>query len=78
MDKALLQTRLSIVMVKENYNFLNTLRDFQIKLKKYFAFEYTEDEIEDALHQMEENYIVQQFEEDQEHQLIEYPEDYKF
>ena len=72
----LLQTRLSIIMKRENYNFLNTLTDFQLQLKKYFKEEYSQDQIEDALHEMEENYIVKELEET--NYIIEIPEDYKF
>lgn len=78
MNKQLLQTRLSIIMVRENYNFLTSLGSFVLKLKNYFNEDYTQDEIENALHKMEENFIVQQFEEEQEHHLVEIPEDYNF
>lgn len=64
MDKALLDTRLSIVMVRENKTFLTTFTEFQSLLKKYFNLEYTLDEIETALYRLEEAYICNQAEEE--------------
>jgi hypothetical protein len=75
-SQQLLSVRLSIVMIRENYNFLNTLNDFQLQLKKHFNYEYTQDEIENALHKMEEDFLAKQFIEEQNRDLPEIPEDY--
>ena len=78
MDKQLLEVRLSIVMRRENYNFLEKFTTFQTKLKKYFNYEYTLDEIENALHKMEERYIIQETNPDEVKNIIDIPEDYKY
>lgn len=78
MSKQLLKSRISIVMIRLEYTFLNSLIDFQSQLKKLFAFEYTLDEIEDTLHQMEEDFITQHFIEQEESNIPEIPEDYNY
>lgn len=76
MNKNLLQVRISIILIRENYTFLNNLKDFQLQLKKYFNEEYSQDKIEDALHEMEETYIIKELEET--NQITDLPEDYEF
>lgn len=67
MDKQLLETRLTIIMVREDKNFLTTFNEFQSLLIKYFKFAYSLDEIESALFRLEEAYIVNQA--DEEHKI---------
>jgi hypothetical protein len=74
-NKQMLETRLTIVMVRENYTFLNTISNFKIKLKELFNVDYSEDEIENALHELEEAYIVHEFEREQQ-EFVEHEEDY--
>lgn len=70
----LLGTRLTILMVRYDYNFLNSLSDYQFKLKKLFNYNYTQDEIEIELKKLEEAHIAYQI--DKSKGVIEYPEDY--
>lgn len=76
--KHLLEVRITIIMRREGYNFLNTLNDFQVQLKKYFKEEYDLDKIEDALHRLEETYIFTELNEDIARDNPELPEDYTF
>lgn len=71
-----LEVRISIVMLREKLNFLSTIKSFQVELKRYFDYEYTLDEIENALHSMEETFIDHEAQE--EYQIIELPEDYNY
>lgn len=73
-NKQLLDTRLTIIMVREGYNFLTPLKDFKLKLKEYFSVDYTEDEIENAIKGLEEAYICHEYE--LERQIIEHEEDF--
>lgn len=73
MNKELLETRLIIVMRRDQYNFLSSLINYQIALKQYFSEDYTLDEIETTLHVIESN----QLEEESKQQVIEYPEDFE-
>lgn len=66
----LLATRISIVMVREGSTFLTPLKEFQYNLKKYFKYEYTEDEIENELHRMEEAYICNQADEEEQFRVM--------
>jgi hypothetical protein len=65
MDKQLLQTRLSIVMLRDQLTFLNSFNEFQVLLKKHFKYEYTLDEIETGLHQLEESYMLNEAKENE-------------
>jgi len=69
-----LEIRLTIVMIKEGYNFLHSLLDYQQQLKKHFKEHYELDKIETALKAVEEAYIIRELNEDRE--IVEFPEDY--
>lgn len=73
-NKELLATRITIIMVRENYTFLNTISDFKNKLKEYFNVNYTDDEIETTIHDLEEAYLFHEYE--KEKQIIEHEEDF--
>lgn len=73
MNKQLLETRLSIIMVKEGKNFLSSFLEYQKLLLQYFEFEYSLDEIENALHRIEESTIEEEFQKNRE--IIEIEED---
>jgi hypothetical protein len=75
-NQLLLGTRLTILMVRFEYNFLTSLSDYQSQLKKLFNYEYNQDEIEKALHTLEEAHIATELDEARSRGLIEYPEDY--
>jgi spore coat polysaccharide biosynthesis protein SpsF (cytidylyltransferase family) len=74
LNKQKLQVRLTIIMTKEDYNFFTNLTDYKKKLKEYFNCDYTEDEIENSLHEIEEAYIEDEFEREQ--ASYEIPEDF--
>lgn len=73
-DELMLIIRITILMVRFKYTFLNSPQDYQTQLKKLFKYEYTIEKIELALHQLEEAHIVG--EADRSLGVIEYPEDY--
>jgi hypothetical protein len=73
-EKHKLQTRITIVQVKEDFNFLTPLNQYKSKLKEYFNVDYNEDEIESALHEIEEAYIEDEFQREQ--ASFEIPEDF--
>jgi hypothetical protein len=74
LNKQKLQVRLTILMVKEEFNFFTPLNEYRQKLKEYFNADYTEDEIENTLHEIEEAYIEDEFEKEQVNYEI--PEDF--
>lgn len=74
LNKQKLQVRLTIIMTKENYNFLTPFVDYKRKLKEYFNADYSEDEIENTLHEIEEAYIEDEFQ--REVASYEIPEDF--
>lgn len=57
MSKHLLEVRISIILRKDNLTFISPIADFHYKLKQYFNFDYSLDEIESALYSLEESYI---------------------
>lgn len=73
MNKQLLETRLSIIMVKEGKDFLSSFLEYQKLLLQYFEFEYSLDEIENALYRIEESTIEEEFQRNRE--IIEIEED---
>ena len=64
-----------IIMLKEGYSFEDSLNDFQRHLKLKFKSDYTLDEIENALHNIEEVYDESELDEER---IIEYPEDFNY
>lgn len=60
MNKQLLETRISIIMVRETKTFLTPFTEFKAILFQYFKHEYSLDEIESALYRMEEAYMCNQ------------------
>ena len=73
-NKMFLVIRMTIVMVRFGYNFLNSPQDYQAKLKSLFKYEYSIKEITLALYKLEEAHIVS--EADRTLGAIEQPEDY--
>lgn len=71
-----LKIRLSIIIKKEGYTFLNTLSEFQVQLKKYFKEDYPQDEIEDALKELQETFIFTELDEEVAKDNPEIPEDF--
>lgn len=67
----LLKLRLSLIIVRYRYTFLNTVDEFAVKLNQIFKVEYDGDEIKMALMQLEENLIHEEIE------IIHIPEDFK-
>lgn len=61
MNEQLLESRLSIILFNYDKNFLTPLTELQLLLLKEFKFEYTLDEIENALHRMEESTIEEDY-----------------
>lgn len=57
LDLELLKLRLSIVMRKKQFTFLNSLGDFQLALFELFKINYNEDIIENNLIEMEESLL---------------------
>jgi hypothetical protein len=53
----ILKLRISILFIREKYTFLNTLKDFQSTLRRNFVEDYTLDEIEDSLNELEQQFI---------------------
>jgi hypothetical protein len=53
----ILKFRISILFIRERYTFLNTLKDFQATLRRNFVEDYTLDEIEDSLNELEQQFI---------------------
>lgn len=74
-DIRLLDTRISIIMVRENYTFLNTISDFKVKLYEYFKVYYSEDLIESCLNRLQEAHLANEYEQQQQH-IIEIEEDF--
>jgi len=74
----LLEIRVTIVMSKLGYNLMTSLTDYQNELKIMFKHEATTDEIENALHNIEEAHIVKELDEDREKSIIDLPEDYTY
>ena len=73
-NKLLLVIRITILMVRFGYNFLNSPQDYQSKLKSLFKYEYELRDITLALYKLEEAHIVS--EADRTLGPMEYPEDY--
>jgi hypothetical protein len=76
MRNIILQTRIAILFIKEKYNYSTSLKEFQNKLSEYFKEEYSQDEIENALHILEENQLDEIYKEEQE-ELTLSKEDFK-
>lgn len=74
-NKQMLETRITIVMARENYSFLHKISEYKIKLKEYFLVEYGEAEIGKALRDIEEAYMQHEY--DKLQQIIEIPEDFE-
>lgn len=72
MDKHLLEVRISILIKRNGVTFLTTFKEFQGLLKEVFKEDYSLDEIESALHIMEEQMIEVQYEEERNRQLLNY------
>lgn len=66
MNKKLLEIRLAIIMAKENCTFTDSLNKFQQLLQKKFNEDYSLDEIENALHELEDNYLENIYNEEKE------------
>ena len=75
-NELMLTIRITILMVRFKYNFLNSPQDYQTQLKKLFNYEYTIEKIQLALHELEEAHIVG--EADKSLGIIEYPEDFNY
>ena len=74
-NKQLLETRLTIIMVRESYTFVDKISNFQRQLKSYFNVDYNLDEIENSLKDLEEAYLFHE-DELQKQNTIEYEEDF--
>lgn len=68
----LLKLQISVLFVRYKFTFFNTLNEYQSKLRCVFKMDYTQDEIETALNQVEELLIEDQRE------VIEIPEDFNY
>lgn len=73
-NKELLTTRISILMGRENYTFLTSTESYQSKLYDYFKVRYTSNEIIEALHELEEAYMLHEYE--KEKHIVETEEDF--
>lgn len=67
----ILKLRISILFIREKYTFLNTLKDFQSALRRNFVEDYTLDEIEDSLNELEQQFI------EEPETILEIEEDYE-
>lgn len=76
MIKQLLDSRLAIIIVKHNYNFQTSLNQYQSKLKQVFNEEYTLDEIENCLQELDNNRLEQLYKEEQESIVLKDKVDY--
>lgn len=77
MTKQLLESRIAILMAKENYSLKSNLKTYQDKLKQYFSFEYTLDEIENALNKLEDNELIEEYKREQESIVVLSQEDFE-
>lgn len=68
-----LEMRLMIIMLKEGYSFADSLEDFQRHLKIKFNEDYSQDQIEDSLHNIERIYDETELDEER---VIEHEEDF--
>lgn len=73
----LLESRLTILIVKEKYDFSTSLIDYQKKLIEYFNFNYTLDEIETALSKLEETHLEIVYQNEKEALVLSDKLDYK-
>ena len=69
--KQLLKLQISVLFIRYKFTFLNTLVEFQTKLSYEFKVDYNQDEIEDALGELEEMLL------EEPEKVIEIPEDYE-
>jgi hypothetical protein len=53
-----LETRILIIQVRENYNFFNKITDYVKRLKEYFNVDYSEDEVETALNELQDAEVI--------------------
>lgn len=67
----LLKVRISLIIVKESFTFINTPIEYSNKLYKWFGKAYNEEDIKACLYELEESFI-----EDKEN-IREIPEDFK-
>lgn len=74
-NRNMLDTRITIVMAREGYTFLNRIDQYKLKLKEYFNVEYGEADIGKSLHDLEEAYMQHEY--DKMQQVIEIPEDFE-
>ena len=74
-NKQLLETRITIIQVRENYSFLHKIEQYKIKLQEYFKTDYSEFDIGNALTNLEEAYLNHEYEQAQ--QVLEIPEDFE-
>ena len=68
----LLKLRLSLIIVRYKFTFLNTVDEFHLKLEQVFKKNYSKQDIKICLMQLEEIIL-----EEQEESIIHIPEDFK-
>lgn len=68
-----LRLRISLIIKKDRFTFINTPFEFSNKLYKYFGQTYNEDEIENVLNELEDELIEKQVSDE----VIQIPEDFE-
>lgn len=68
--KDVLKLRISVLMVSEKLTFINPIQEFQLRLRIRFTENYTLDEVETGLNELEEQFI-------EEPDIIDIPEDFE-
>jgi hypothetical protein len=73
----LLEVHLSIIIVKEKYTFLTSPYTFKLKLKEYFNYVETIENISEALNNLENNYLNEIYEREKEIIVLSSIEDFE-
>jgi hypothetical protein len=71
-NNRLLSVRITIVMVREKFTFLDAPGIYKVYLKRYFNIDYNIEEIEKVMYELEEAHIIHH-----EQGIIDFPEDFK-
>jgi len=72
MNNYQLEARILVIQVRENFNFFNKISEYVKKLKEYYNVEYTEDQVEDTLNELQDAILV----DDHEKEIVEVEEDF--
>ncbi len=66
----ILKIRISVLFIREKFTFFNSVIEFKNRLRQLFVEDYTLDEIETCLNELEDQLV------EEPEKVFEYPEDY--